>query len=386
MAVTLLRAKGSRENGKEHRTFSIVENRRVSGRRVVQRHVPYLGEINDSQAPRWRKSIKAFDDGAARPRTPALIPEHRCEGLLDDRANWWSQAYTTLSLSSVHERVVSSESRQPRGVMADIGVCIVRVPKASYHNQGGYSAGDLGQLVDQAGSYLDRLVRKAQGPRMVVAPEYFFSPVGPIGRLQNPGSQPMTRTEKHDLYGDLKGISRRAGGTIIVAGSIFYRKGTGAGARGLNVCPVLQNGKIIYKYYKKFDDGVLGKNDPAATYDHKNTEPYFKAGGIRFGIEVCGDHTNNGNNLASWLATNPKTIDVQLLISDGNAPFAPNMAARVGGYFIHCDLNGEADAAVRVYTTGATWQQASRTIVEPRIVVDTGLPDVELNCFLLTNV
>ncbi|MCF3946630.1 hypothetical protein AiwAL_07520 [Acidiphilium sp. AL] len=270
--------------------------------------------------------------------------------------------------------------------MTDIAVCVVRVPKASYHAQGGYSAGDLGQLVDQANSFMGRLVNQAQGLHMVVAPEYFFSPVGPIGRLRNLGSQPMTRTEKHDLYGDLEKVSRRAGSTIIVAGSIFYRKGNGAGARGLNVCPVLRRGKIIYKYYKKFDDGVLGKNDPAATYDHKDTKPYFKTGGVRFGIEVCGDHTNNGNNLASWLATNPRTIDVQLLISDGNAPFAPNMAARVGGYFIHCDLNGEADAAVRVYTTAGTWQQASRTTVDPRIIVDSGLPGVELRFFLLRNV
>lgn len=79
-----LRAKIRRKDGKEHRTFSIVENRRVNDGRVVQRHVLYLGEINDSQALGWRKSIEALEDGAARPRTLALFPEDRCEGLLDD--------------------------------------------------------------------------------------------------------------------------------------------------------------------------------------------------------------------------------------------------------------------------------------------------------------
>jgi hypothetical protein len=73
-----LRAKIRRKDGKEHGIFSIVENRRVSGGRVVQRHVLYLGEINDSQALGWRKSIEAFEDGAARPRTLALFPEDRC--------------------------------------------------------------------------------------------------------------------------------------------------------------------------------------------------------------------------------------------------------------------------------------------------------------------
>jgi hypothetical protein len=79
-----LRAKIRRKDGKEHRTFSIVENRRVSGGRVVQRHVLYLGEINDSQELAWRKSIKAFEDGAPKPRTLSLFPEDRCEGLTDD--------------------------------------------------------------------------------------------------------------------------------------------------------------------------------------------------------------------------------------------------------------------------------------------------------------
>jgi len=79
-----LRAKIRRKDGKEHRTFSIVENRRVSGGRVVQRHVLYLGEINDSQELAWRKSIEAIEEKAPRARTLSLFPEDRCEGLIDD--------------------------------------------------------------------------------------------------------------------------------------------------------------------------------------------------------------------------------------------------------------------------------------------------------------
>ena len=37
------------KDGKEHRYWSIVENRRGASQRVVQRQVLYLGEINDSQ-------------------------------------------------------------------------------------------------------------------------------------------------------------------------------------------------------------------------------------------------------------------------------------------------------------------------------------------------
>jgi hypothetical protein len=79
-----LRATIRRKDGKEHRYWSLVENKRVSGGRVVQRHVLYLGEINSSQELAWRKSIEVLEDGAARPRTLALFPEDRCEGVMPD--------------------------------------------------------------------------------------------------------------------------------------------------------------------------------------------------------------------------------------------------------------------------------------------------------------
>jgi transposase len=79
-----LRASIRRKDGKVHRYFSVVENKRVGKGRVVQRHVLYLGEINDSQELAWRKSIEVFEDGGERPRTLSLFPEDRCEGLSGD--------------------------------------------------------------------------------------------------------------------------------------------------------------------------------------------------------------------------------------------------------------------------------------------------------------
>jgi len=38
-----------KKDGKLHRYFSVVENKRVVDGRVVQRHLLYLGEINDTQ-------------------------------------------------------------------------------------------------------------------------------------------------------------------------------------------------------------------------------------------------------------------------------------------------------------------------------------------------
>jgi hypothetical protein len=68
-------------------TTSLLERcREHTGRRgrVVQRHVLYQGEINDTQELAWRRSIEVLEDGAARPRTLSLFPEDRCEGLLAD--------------------------------------------------------------------------------------------------------------------------------------------------------------------------------------------------------------------------------------------------------------------------------------------------------------
>src|ERR1700751_5227445 len=84
--VMFVRHTKRKKDGKEHRYWSIVENRRVGGGRVVQRPLLHLGEINDSQELAWRKSIAVLEEGAAAPRPLSLFPEDRCEGVLPDAA------------------------------------------------------------------------------------------------------------------------------------------------------------------------------------------------------------------------------------------------------------------------------------------------------------
>ncbi|MGH7179265.1 MAG: IS1634 family transposase [Tepidisphaeraceae bacterium] len=81
-----LRATIRKKDGKQHRYFSVVENKRVRGGRVVQRHVLYLGEINSSQELAWRKSIEVLDEAHEKPRTLALFAEDRCEGVVADES------------------------------------------------------------------------------------------------------------------------------------------------------------------------------------------------------------------------------------------------------------------------------------------------------------
>jgi len=79
-----LRKTPRKKDGKTHDYWSVVENKRVAGGRIVQRHVLYLGEINASQAMAWRKAIEVFDDDAGHPRTLALFPEDRCTAVMPD--------------------------------------------------------------------------------------------------------------------------------------------------------------------------------------------------------------------------------------------------------------------------------------------------------------
>jgi len=60
-----LRQNNAAKNGKTHRYFSVVENRRTGSRTSTQRQVLYLGEINDSQQEAWRQTLKVFDQGPA---------------------------------------------------------------------------------------------------------------------------------------------------------------------------------------------------------------------------------------------------------------------------------------------------------------------------------
>lgn len=78
-----LRAKNRFKDGKAHRYWSIVENRRTHGGRIVQRQVLYLGEINDSQKAAWCKTIDVFQEGQTQPTQMAIFPEGHAAPALD---------------------------------------------------------------------------------------------------------------------------------------------------------------------------------------------------------------------------------------------------------------------------------------------------------------
>lgn len=91
-----LRCSQRRKDGKRHRYWSLVENRRVSGGRVAQRHVLYLGEINDSQQAAWRKTVSVFDERRRQFDEYSLFPADR--PLPPQEANALAVVLTALRL------------------------------------------------------------------------------------------------------------------------------------------------------------------------------------------------------------------------------------------------------------------------------------------------
>ena len=95
-----LRSTNRKKDGKDHRYFSVVENRRVSGNKILQRTVLYLGEINDTQQAGWRKTLAVFDEDRQETRNLSLFP--------DDRA------IPVDAVDSLPVRISGMELRRPR--------------------------------------------------------------------------------------------------------------------------------------------------------------------------------------------------------------------------------------------------------------------------------
>ena len=95
-----LRCSTRKKNGKEHRYWSIVENKRCAGDGVVQRHVLYLGEINDQQQAAWEKTVEFLSTASRSPARWRCFP----------RSGRWRCRTNTLCGSGLSELAL----RRPR--------------------------------------------------------------------------------------------------------------------------------------------------------------------------------------------------------------------------------------------------------------------------------
>ena len=75
-----LRCTTRQKNGKDHRYWSIVESKRCVGNKIVQRHVLYLGELDEQQYLNWETTLQisnpthAAQSTESAPQTGELFP------------------------------------------------------------------------------------------------------------------------------------------------------------------------------------------------------------------------------------------------------------------------------------------------------------------------
>jgi transposase len=72
-----LRYNTRKKDGKDHRYWSVVENRRLRVGQTTQRTVLYLGEINDTQQAAWRKSLEVINETHQLTEPVCLFPDDR---------------------------------------------------------------------------------------------------------------------------------------------------------------------------------------------------------------------------------------------------------------------------------------------------------------------
>ena len=127
-----VRARRRFKDGREHRYWSVVENCRNRGGRVMQRQVLYLGEINDSQRAAWCKLIEVLredsasasmtlfaDDGQA-PELDGEVVRINVKALSLHRPRQWGACW--LALVGSGWRWISSGARGcPRVGRAPVG-------------------------------------------------------------------------------------------------------------------------------------------------------------------------------------------------------------------------------------------------------------------------
>lgn len=94
-----LKCRIRRKDGKKHRSWSIVESRRV-GAQVVHHHVLYLGEVNDVQQARWERALNVFDEAHGVMRQMEFLPEDR--------------AITASEVDAVQVRLSAMSLERPR--------------------------------------------------------------------------------------------------------------------------------------------------------------------------------------------------------------------------------------------------------------------------------
>lgn len=157
-----------------------------------------------------------------------------------------------------------------------------------------------------------------------------------------------------------------APGTIMWREYLYFKKMTGRQSPVFNTAPILANGSTVHRYDKKnpSDEIKADYRLRGTEYGDQNERYRFVPGtesgcfswnGIRFGIEICADHS--GKALKNELGPGNR-VDIHLMLSAGMTPDLGGCAAKAGGLLVSNDGSLEAGSQQVNCVTAAGLLQA----------------------------
>jgi hypothetical protein len=223
-----------------------------------------------------------------------------------------------------------------------------------------------------------------------VAPEGYFSFLDMDARKESHGRHQYTKEQFLQIVAELRGFSRSFPNILIIPGSILWFEAPAEEPiresdkrqpepkhieYTYNTSPVVYNGKV-FLYNKHVDTG--GDIDPArhnqrmkmqeigrAPFDRFSSVGYFDVGGLRIGLEICGDHGEGvlHKALAEYRHA-PLHVDFHVLIAAGQDP-ASDYPYRGDGWVINADAQpGSTNFGVYKITGGRI--NKTMNIIDPK--------------------
>jgi hypothetical protein len=190
--------------------------------------------------------------------------------------------------------------------------------------------------------------------------------------------------EKDAILRELKALSAGQANLLLAPGTIMWReylylkKVTRRLSPVFNTAPIVANGAEVHKYNKKnpSDEIKVDYRLRGTKYGDQAERYRFVPGtasgsftwrGIRFGIEICADHS--GSTLKSELGP-VNRVDIHLMLSAGMMPVKNACAAKTGGLLVTNDGSlGDAAQQVNAFTATGTLQSVDRLATTPTTAV-----------------
>jgi predicted amidohydrolase len=170
--------------------------------------------------------------------------------------------------------------------------------------------------------------------RIYLAPEYFFRKNWQQTQAAKAISA-YSEAEKTAVANHLQQFSRQLGGSLVIAGSVFWVPAALGSWQIRNTVLIYYNGNLLLEYDKRNDCGELRPWELGLPYRFipGATPGMFNVQGLSCGVETCVDHEvgqlrrQDGQN----------NLDLQIIVSNTVTVKPTSVAVQPRGYILHCN-------------------------------------------------